>query len=79
MGRWVDCRRCRFFTRVEELDEGAVERALAWLSRRRPGARLLGWCGFYMRPVTYYEGYCRGFEPVPETPPGVVPLSEFMG
>ncbi len=75
---WADCRLCKWFTQVEELDERIREQAIAWIAERRTGSRLLGYCRYYNRPVTYYEGYCNAFKRLPGPPPGVMPLTRFM-
>ncbi len=73
---WADCRLCRWFTRVEELDERAREQAEAWVGRYRRGSRLLGYCRYYKRPVTYYEGYCRAFKRLPQ--PAGRPITDYL-
>jgi len=65
----VDCRRCRFFVPVRDLDELTIHDAYVWIEKNRPGAELLGWCRRYNRPVTYYRGRCSGFQPKEERPP----------
>jgi len=59
----VDCRKCRYFISVKELDEMAKHNAYVWIEKFRPGSELLGLCGRFNRPVTYYIGYCRYFVP----------------
>ena len=34
-----------------------------WIMRFRPNEPLLGYCSYYKRPVTYYRGHCKGFQP----------------
>jgi len=75
MARWADCRRCIWFDSVSEMDDEERKRAYRVLERIRPGSRLLGWCRFYKRPVSYYVGFCRGFKPRPSN---VRSLSEFF-
>ena len=64
---------------AEDLGEDLRKQALEYIRRYRSGARLLGYCRFYRRAVTYYEGYCRAFSRLPDPPPGVRPLTEYMG
>ena len=60
----ADCRMCRFFVPVQELDQATLERAwmMAAKYKYRPG-QLLGWCKRYRWPVTRYTVSCRGYEP----------------
>ena len=59
----ADCRRCVYFTPADRLDPDTKARAVRWVSRRRPGSQLLGWCNAYGRPVTYYTGSCYRYTP----------------
>jgi len=59
----VDCRNCRFFVHVRDMDPVERENAYIWVEKNRPGEPLLGYCMKYRRPVTRYRGSCSGFIP----------------
>ncbi len=72
----ADCRKCVYFIPVEEMSDYDRENALRWVRRRRPHARLLGWCKAYERPVTYYKGDCPRYV---RREPRFIPLDSFVG
>ena len=57
----VDCRYCRFYMSVKEMDEELKEQALVWIEKNRPGEFLRGYCLKYKRPITHFRGKCRGY------------------
>ena len=79
MSKRADCRKCVFFVPAERLDDDTRERALIWIEKWRPGARLLGWCRAYGRPVTYYTGTCYRYRPRSPAPPAKKSILEYLG
>ncbi len=65
MAGMVDCRKCRYFTPIDQLGEYTIKQALKWVQRHRPGDPLIGWCDKRKKPVTYARGYCSLFEAKP--------------
>ncbi len=61
--RKVDCRKCRYFVPVRDLDEVIIHDTYVWIEKFRPGKDLLGLCRRFNRPVTYFIGYCKYFMP----------------
>ena len=59
----ADCRRCKWFRRPEECPP-VVREVIEYLNEQ--GLETLGWCMRGNHEVTYYEGRCRYFEPLPE-------------
>ncbi len=59
--RFVDCRKCVFFIRFDDLDDELKEKATEQAAWR--GGEPLGWCKYFNRVVTYYRGYCSAYTP----------------
>jgi len=64
----ADCRLCKRFIslarlKADPLGRGLLEDAEEYIRKYRPNERILGWCSYFNRPVTYYEGNCSAFLP----------------
>ncbi len=53
----VDCRRCKYFVRLDELDDDLREKIMY-----QRGRRALGYCKLQKFAIIRYKGYCSHFE-----------------
>ena len=61
MSMRADCRKCMYFAPIEQLDEEKKRKLEKWVEMYRPNEKLLGYCRYFERPVTYYEGSCWAY------------------